>query len=236
MSKLIIDIETIGEDFDALDETTQEVMTRWISRESKDDDEYKHALKDIKEGMGFSPLTGEIITIGVFDHDKQKGVVYFQDPSEKLKEFEEDNCVFKPLSEKEMLIAFWKGAMEYQEFITFNGRTFDVPFLMIRSAINGVRPTKDLMTYRYATSQKFGALHIDLLDQLTFYGAVRRKGSLHLWTRAFGIESPKSGGINGDDVGRFFKEGKAKEIALYNARDLVATSELYQYWQDYLRP
>ncbi|MBS3903132.1 MAG: ribonuclease H-like domain-containing protein [Anaplasmataceae bacterium] len=236
MSKLIIDIETIGEDFDSLDKTTQETLTRWIGREARDAGEYETALKDIKEGLGFSPLTGEIVVIGVYDQEKKKGVVYFQDPSGKLKEFEEEEFTYKPLPEKEMLQSFWNGTLQYNEFVTFNGRSFDIPFMLVRSAIHKVKPTKDLMSNRYAGSQKFGALHIDLLDQLTFYGAVRRKGSLHLWTRAFGITSPKTGGITGDDVGRLFKEGKSKEIALYNARDLIATSLLYDYWHNYLRP
>ncbi len=32
MSRLIFDIETIGEDFDKLDKTTQDVLTKWIKK------------------------------------------------------------------------------------------------------------------------------------------------------------------------------------------------------------
>ena len=138
-------------------------------------------------------------------------------------------------NEKEMLENFWKGVTEYNEFISFNGRGFDVPFLVARSAIHKIKPTKDLMSNRYLGSQKFGAVHIDLLDQLSFYGAVRRKGNLHLWSRAFGIKSPKADGISGDDVGKLYKEKKFLDIARYNARDLRATKELYDYWQKYMR-
>lgn len=59
------------------------------------------------------------------------------------------------------------------------------------------------------------------------------KGSLHLWTRAFGIESPKAQGVTGDDVRDLFKEGRYKEIARYNARDLVATLALYECYREY---
>lgn len=235
MPKLIFDIETIGDDFDQLDETTQAVLTRWIQKESGSDDEYQVALRDLKDGLGFSPLTGQIVAIGVLDYEKDKGAVYFQAPNEKVEETEEAGVKFKAMTEKEMLESFWNGAKNYQEFVSFNGRVFDVPFLMIRSAICEVKPTKDLMSNRYLGSQKFDSKHIDLLDQLTFYGAVRRKGNLHLWSRAFGIESPKAQGVTGEDIGSLFKEKKFIDIAKYNVGDLKATKLLYEYWENYLR-
>lgn len=235
INKLIVDIETVGEDFNALDASTQEVLTRWIKRESENEDQYKIALDELKTGLGFSPLTGEIVAIGVLDYYKDEGVVYFQAPREKLKESKEAGVTFKPLGEKEMLEKFWEGARHYQHFITFNGRGFDMPFIMIRSAIHGIRPTKDLMQGRYPYQQRNSeAVHIDLQDILTFYGAMRRKGGLHMWSRAFGIESPKASGITGDDVGRLFEEKKFLEIAKYNAGDLRATKALYEKWETYL--
>lgn len=235
MPKLIFDIETIGFDFDSLDAMTQESLTRWIKKESESEEEYKAALEDLKNGLGFSPLTGEIIAIGVLDYEKNQGAVYFQAPNQEIAEFEEAGIKFKQMTEKEMLENFWKGATKYDEFVSFNGRGFDAPFLIIRSAVHGIKPTKDLMSNRYLSSQKFGTMHVDLQDQLTFYGAMRKKGSLHLWSRLFGIKSPKAGGITGDDVGRLFKEKKFLEIAKYNVGDLRATKELYNYWQNYIR-
>lgn len=235
MSKLIFDIETVGEDFDKLDKTTQEVLTKWIKKESSNKTEYKEALKDLKQGLGFSPLTGEIVAIGVLDYEKNKGAVYFQAPNADFKEKEEDGIKFKAMTEKEMLENFWNGAKSYQEFVSFNGRGFDVPFLMVRSAVHNIRPSKDLMHGRYLYQQLNDAKHIDLLDQLSFYGAVWKKGNLHLWSRAFNIESPKAQGITGDDVGKLFKEKKYLEIAKYNAGDLIATKKLYEYWEKYFK-
>jgi len=234
MAKLIFDIETMGVDFDALDEATQESLTRWIKKEAQDEDEYNKMLEDLKNGLGFSPLTAEIVALGVLDFEKNQGAVYFQAPGEKLEEYKKDNFVFKQATEKEMLERFWDGAREYREFVSFNGRTFDMPFILIRSAKYKIKPTKDLMSNRYLSSQKFEAKHIDLMDQLTFYGAVRRKGNLHLWCNLFGIKSPKIQGVTGDDVQKLFKDKKFKEIAEYNSRDLVATRELYICWKDYL--
>ena len=75
---LVFDIETIGANFDDFDEPTQNSLTRWIKREAGEDEgKYNVMLKDLKEGLGFSPLTGEIVAIGVYDTLVQKGVVYF---------------------------------------------------------------------------------------------------------------------------------------------------------------
>ena len=239
MPKLIFDIETIGEDYNLLDKTTQEVLTRWIKKESTNEEEYRVAFEDMKNDLGFSPLTGEIVAIGVLDGEKDEGAVYFQAPACpeicQGSDIEENGIKIKTMSEKEMIEKFWDLTKRYDEFISFNGRGFDVPFLMARSAIHGIRPSKDLMSNRYLYSQKFDAKHVDLLDQLTFYGAVRKKGNLHLWSRAFGIKSPKSEGVTGDDIARLYKEKKFLDIAKYNVGDLRATKKLYEYWDKYMR-
>jgi predicted PolB exonuclease-like 3'-5' exonuclease len=139
------------------------------------------------------------------------------------------------MEEKEMLEKFWQGVKNYKEFVSFNGRQFDVPFLIIRSAINKIRPSLNLMSNRYLKFQNYGIKHIDLQDQLAFYGAVRRKGNLHLYCNAFGIRSPKSEGVSGDDVGRLFKNREYRQIAEYNSWDLIATAELYERWEKYIK-
>lgn len=234
MATLILDIETIGEDFDSLDETTREALTRWIRRENPHEGEYQAALKDLKDGLGFSPLTGEIVAIGILDAERDKGAVYYQAPGGKSGVVEEDRFKYEPLSEADMLRKFWDVAERYDTFVTFNGRSFDAPFLMVRSAVHGIRPGKNLVANRYLGYQPHDTKHVDLLEQLSFYGAMRRKGSLHLWTRAFGIESPKAAGVSGDDVGALFSEGRFDDIARYNARDLDATLALYRKYRDFL--
>ncbi len=233
MSTLIFDIETVGEDFGSMDETTQESLTRWIKRGTSSEDEYAAELKDLEDGLGFSPLTGQIVAIGVLDAERERAAVYYQPNDADDGDFEEGACKYEALSEADMLRKFWGIAVKYDTFVTFNGRSFDIPFLWTRSAVHGIKPTKNLMANRYLNYQPRQAKHIDLFDQLSFYGSVRRKGSLHLWTRAFGIESPKAQGVTGVDVRGLFKEGKYREIARYNARDLWATLELYRRYRDF---
>ncbi len=234
MSTLIFDLETVGADFDSFDETTQDALTRWIKKESESEDGYQESLKELKQGLGFSPLTGEIVVIGTLDYEKNQGGIYFQAPGETIEDFTEQGIKFKQMTEKEMLEHFWKQiAPQYNQFVSFNGRCFDGPFLLIRSAYHGIKPTKNLSESRYFYQQKTCA-HIDLADQLTFQGNLRKKGSLHLWSRLFGIKSPKEDGVTGDDVAQLFKDKKYLDIARYNAGDLRATRELYEKWNQYL--
>jgi hypothetical protein len=231
--KLIFDIETIGIKFDSLDKISQEYLLQYTENEEEE--------KETKERLSFYPLTGEIVAIGILNPDTNKGAIYIREidsnsNSIKINKLQEENLdiSIETGNEKEILEKFWTTVKSYNYFITFNGRIFDVPFLMIRSAILGLKPTKNLLSNRYLNLQKYNAIHVDLLDQLTFYGSFRKKFNLHFWSKAFGLQSPKEAGITGDDVARLYKEGKLEEIAKYNLGDLRATKELYLKWDQYL--
>ncbi len=233
MSTLVFDIETVGESWDTLDDTTRQTLTRWAERTAKDSTEYAVLCKDIQQGLGFSPLTGMIVAIGLYDLERAQGVVYYQ--GEESEDIDDGAFILKSRSEREMLEDFWEGAKSYDTFVTFNGRGFDVPFLNLRSVVHSIRPTQDLMHGRYLYQQK-NIRHVDLQDQMTFYGAMQRRPSLHLFCRAFGIESPKIDGVAGDDVAELFRMKKFGDIARYNARDVVATTALYEKWLKFLAP
>lgn len=221
MSKIIFDIETIGKDFDSLDEKTQEYLLRWSDTEDK--------VQETKESLAFYPLTGEIITIGLLNPVTEKGAVYFQSPGTKIEPFEEKGIVFETGTEKQILEKFWDTVKSYKEIITFNGRGFDCPFILVRSAVHKIKPTKDIMPNRYNGS------HLDLLDQLSFYGSTRRKFSLDMWCKTFGIKSPKEDGITGYEVKNLFEEKRYIDIAKYCFGDLNATKELLYYWENFIK-
>ncbi len=233
MKTIIFDIETVGEKFEEMDATTQHNLTKWYEENSESEEDFKNNVELLKKRLGFSPLHGEIVSIGLLDADSDSGAVYYQSPDVENITKEIDGIKFEAMLEEEILKKFWEVVSYADKLVGFNSRSFDAPFINIRSAIHEIRPSKDIMSGRYLY-QQHNFIHIDLMDQLSYYGAVWKKGSLHLWCRAFEIESPKSGGVTGEDVGKLFNDKKYFDIAKYNGRDLFATRELYRHWNKYL--
>ena len=219
MKTIIFDIETIPQDFESLDEAQK----YYLLKTSETDDEKAKT----KDQMALWAPTNKIVAIGMLCVETGKGAMYYQDKEKK--EFEENDIKYWSGDEKEILEKFWAAIAHANKFVTFNGRGFDCPVLMLRSAMLKVKPSKNLMPYRYSADQ-----HIDLLEQLTFYNSVR-KFNLDFYCKAFGIQSPKSSGVTGHDVAPLFKSGEFEKIARYCAGDLQATRELYLRWQDYIK-
>ncbi len=231
LQKIVLDIETIGVDYEDLDD----ISKAYIESDSEGDDD----LAEAKERLGLSPLTGQIAAIGLINPDTGKGAVYMNIPAgEKSEPHSEDigeGIIFESGTEEGILKKFWETAKAYNCFIDFNGRAFDIPFLMIRSAILGITPSKNIMSNRYLSMQDRSAYHIDLRDQLSFYGAARlEKGNLHFWTKAFGIKSPKENGVSGASVKKLYEEKKYLDIAKYNIEDVKSTTALFRKWEEYL--
>ncbi|MBS3944091.1 MAG: ribonuclease H-like domain-containing protein [Melioribacter sp.] len=224
---LICDIETVGFEFESLTESQQEFLLRYIEHES--DIELKETqIEEMKRYLSLYPLTARVIAIGLMNTETEKIMVYYENESDQDIVIEEKGIKYKPMNEKNMLQNFWQYVSKSEKVITFNGRNFDIPFLMIRSAMLQTKPSKNLMKYRYDSKE-----HIDLLDQLTFYGSTR-KFNLDFYCHSFGIKSPKSKGITGMEVKELYKAGRIKEIAIYCSEDVKATYELYKIWNNFL--
>ncbi|MBI3004973.1 MAG: ribonuclease H-like domain-containing protein [Ignavibacteriales bacterium] len=220
MSRVVIDIETLAFPLENFDDVQREYLFRFAETEED--------RKETTQKLSLYPTTAQIITVGLLNPDTNKGKVLFQ-ADQKLDYFSADESIhFISAPEAEILTEFWKDITHYSRFVTFNGRGFDCPFLMLRSAILEVKPTRNLLPARFDSS-----IHCDLLDQLTFYGAVR-KFNLDFYCKAFGIESPKSHGVTGLDLARLYEEKRFKEIAEYCLGDLEATAELFRRREKYL--
>lgn len=220
MNRVVFDIETLGFPLEDFDEQQQEYLLKF----AKTGEERIEAI----QRLNLLPFTARIIAIGMLNPDTQQGKVFYQAPKEEPF-FSDDGMVeFISGDEREILEQFWKTVSHYAQFITFNGRTFDCPFLMLRSAVLGIKPTRNLLPYRYSANES-----CDLMEQLTFYGAFR-KFNLDFYCKSFGIKSPKSEGITGLDLGPLFHAGRYKEIAQYCLGDIKATAELFHRWQNLL--
>jgi hypothetical protein len=236
MAKLIFDIETAALPLEKFDPAQQEYLFR--EAENLPDPAARAARREeIHRQFSLWPLTGQVVCIAMLNADSCRGKVLFlagdgDDPRGR----QEGAVEFVPCADEgELLTEFWEVAVHYDSVVTFNGRGFDVPFIYLRSAVLKVEVSrKDWLGYRYQTEP-----HCDLLEQLTFYNISGRDGAarrfnLDFYCKAFGIESPKSHGVTGMDIGRMVAEGKGREIGEYCMGDVQATLALYRIWQERL--
>lgn len=239
---LVFDIETVPLDFDSsFDDVQKEYLLRGLDTEEK--------IENQKHLGGLNPLLGKVVCIGIYLTETKQGFGLYlaDDDIDEIVELDDMKIKYKTFfDEGEMLEHFWKGltADNYSSYVSFNGRGFDCPFLMLRSAVLGIRPSVNLMAgtrWQFKVgSERREIEHIDLMDKLCFgngfdKAGATRKFNLDFYTKAFGVPSPKSGGITGHEVPQFYAEGKLREIAEYCLRDVRSTSDLYEKWCELLK-
>ena len=244
MATLVFDIETTALPLENFDDAQQEYLFREADKLT--DATAKTAKRgEIAKFMSLWPFTSQVVCIAMLNAETQRGqTIYVSDDFEDgqtedplaASKPREDGMKFIPCAdETELLAQFWDVAKKYDSVVTFNGRGFDVPFIYLRSALLNVPISKkNWLGYRYATDP-----HCDLAEQFTFYSVSGRDGAarrfnLDFYCKAFGIESPKSHGVTGMDVGALLAAGKFRDIAEYCLRDVRATVELYKIWRERL--
>ena len=226
MKTVVFDIETVSFPWLKLDALQREKLTR-----------YSEGHEDFlrrKEGGALSPYMGKVIVIGMLNPETGKGIVWYEASGERATRVSEDGSFeYVGCDEPTILREFWDTVAKFDRLVSFNGRSFDGPFLSVRSAVHALSPSKNLLGYRYSIDT-----HVDLMEILTFQGAVSRDQwpNLHAACLAFGIPSPKSEEIHGYAVGDLYRQGRLREIADYCRRDVEATAALYRRLEPTLLP
>ncbi len=108
------------------------------------------------------------------------------------------------------------------ELVTYNGRSFDLPVLALRSLRHGVPMGwyyEGRVRHRYSEDG-----HIDLCDMLCDHGAARAL-SLDAVARLIGL--PGKVGVDGSQVEGMFHAGKLSEIRSYCLADVAQTALLF---------
>jgi len=215
VASVVFDIETVGVDWDSLDDAQK----TYLQKNARSEEE----RQKLPEHLSLWPFTGRVVVLAMLNPESARGRVWYEKNDGRDEEVSEDG-LFTFVGDKEpvFLAEFWSAIARFHRFVTFNGRGFDGPFLMLRSAALGIPVTKNLVGYRYSLRP-----HTDLLDVLTFFG-VSRKWNLDFACKALGVESPKEQGIDGYSVGPYYRSGRLREIALYCRRDVEATARLYE--------
>jgi hypothetical protein len=225
---IAFDIEVYGLPWEEVDE-----LTRGYLKDRAKSDKEREA---VEERTALLPGLGRVIVIGLWLIEEERGLVLVEGKPLATREWERVNSakIFRG-DERALLEEFWRivgshGRGGLPQLVSFNGRGYDGPMLMIRSAQLGLKPSRNLVGYRYSLAE-----HCDLQEVFTFQGATREWMSLEYWCRRFDIESPK-GSIDGSQVARVYREGRIDDIAEYCLRDVRATSQLYRKVQETLVP
>lgn len=178
--------------------------------------------------MGMSPFFGKVVSLAIGDGDAEPGseadqVTVLAVPPEGF-----DTSGAPPwlryMSEEDLLRAFWALASKADCVVSYNGRGFDVPFVVARSLIHGIPARVDLVSGKWSLRP-----HLDLFELVTQRGRGPSKLDVVCW--ALGIESPK-GVMDGSMVAPAYKAGEIEKIAEYNAHDVRATSSVYRKCRD----
>ncbi len=223
MASVVFDIETVGVDWESLDDAQRTYLLKNARSEQE--------RIQLPEMLSLWAFTGRIVVLAMVNPDSGRGRVWYEKTDGRLEESSSDR-LFTFIGDREavFLAEFWKAVSRFQRFVTFNGRCFDGPFLMLRSAMLGIAATKNLAGYRYSLRP-----HTDLLDVVSLFGA-SRKWNLDFTCKAFGVESPKEHGMDGYSVGPYYRAGRLREIALYCRRDVEATAGLFRKLEKTLLP
>jgi 3'-5' exonuclease len=226
---LAFDVETIG-CFDAVPAALQErLLTRWEAAEARlPPDQRGDPKRHPATGAALSPWTGQVASIAIWSAQRGRGVTYYQDPEGGAAVFEDDVWYVPCPSEARLLSLFWGRLARHPHarMVSFNGRSFDGPFLQTRSFLLGVPASRNLVPYRYSTRD-----HLDLFDVLGFWqGKPGAVPGLEAVCLALGIESPKADGMDGGGVDAAWRAGRRLDVARYNARDARATAALEARW------
>lgn len=214
MANCVLDIETAA----LADEEIPPALVESLQNAAEDDEDWH-------ERLGLYALGASVITIGLFSPETGRAAMLYDDRHGALPEIEQPASVAQVTlvggNEAKILTEFWKMVKSFGTVVTYNGRGFDIPFLMQRSLIRGVTITRNLMPPRFSAMNE----HMDLAEVLSQFRATRPYG-LEAWSQAAGVASPKQGDVKGAEVGAAFAAGRNREIVEYCLRDVVATAQL----------
>lgn len=162
---------------------------------------------------------GQLICIGYID--EQGGRVR----SRGVLGFDEDTGRFVD-DERGMLLDFWELLRGFEPsldvLVGHNIAGFDLPFLLKRSIVRGVRPTVSIRTPRYRTTP--------VADTMLVWNAwnYHQYTTLSTLARALELSDPKGNGVDGASVYELWcDETRHRDIARYCMGDVETTRAVY---------
>lgn len=139
-----------------------------------------------------------------------------------------------PGDEKEMIKNFFMIIEKNMRLVSFNGRGFDLPMMMIRAMrynlsipsyfeVENLALGKDKWKGNY-TSRYDGKFHLDLMDHISSFNAVR---GINLNALCLSLNLPGKFDTHGDEVMELFYNDELEKIQIYCQSDVLNTYLLF---------
>lgn len=122
--------------------------------------------------------------------------------------------------ETDILTGFWNAAAGIQRFVGHNIYEFDLPFLMKRSRILGVKPSWMPNFARYRQTPIY-----DTMREWELWA--NRFVSLDTLAKALNLPTSKDA-MSGADVAEYYADGRIEEICEYCKKDVALTRQIYE--------
>ncbi len=214
MASCVIDIETCA----LSDDEIAPALVEKLKSACEEDEDWR-------EKLALYALGASVVTIGMFSPETGRAAMLYDDRNGTIDSIDKASRVEQVTlvggDEKKILEEFWGMVPSFGCIVSYNGRGFDIPFLMQRSLVHGLRVSRNLMPPRFSSMRE----HMDLAEVLSQFRATRPYG-LEAWSQALAVQSPKEGEVKGAEVSAAFREGRIREIVEYCLRDVVATAEI----------
>lgn len=140
-----------------------------------------------------------------------------------------------PLTETDLLKSFWKLAKSADHLVGYNCLEFDINAILVRSAICGVTPSRDLWRLK-----PWDDTVIDVMKRR--YGMRSRERYLSLKALRRIHQLPISSeyseilGMTGEQIYELYLNADYTKLELYGKLDIVTTRELARMWGGYYFP
>jgi DNA polymerase elongation subunit (family B) len=227
----VLDIETIPRDLRAEPRRIQEYVWERVRRgeaegsgprlddflAAMDDEAFAAIRRDVERHMALRPEFGHVVCIGM-GHDKDGSFVTKALTARTVED------------ERTILEEFWKRVPSSRDwrFVTYNGLSFDLPYLIRRSIYVGVPPTSGLPLRPYSPDSHFDVMRV--LSNWERTDTVR----LDIVAELLGLRKWPPG-MEGSQVLGLWRAGRVDDIEAYCLGDVRLTYEVFLRVEPYFR-
>lgn len=184
--------------------------------------EYVEKIKEEEKKFALSPMTGRVILVGLMTDSE---TVASEIQAEKYMEtgFSYRALGFGGENERELLIKTMEvlerifRSQDYEFLVTYNGKRFDLPFLIYRSLIYNIDKPFSMPNITELLNPYNNVYHIDLFDNTV-------NGRLTEWSFICGDTNELD--ANGGDIFNMFEAGEYQKIIDKNKIDCFQTGLL----------